>query len=107
MCLPVLVVLVTFVPAKSKLNAEATREARAREQARGAQGPRDPEQAIRGGKGGRGRGGGRAEGKGASGADDVVFLACRWLMCDRRLLWFNRPGSPAPALPQLPTYPAA
>ena len=76
MCLPVLVVLATFVPAKVNFNTEAIREARAREQARGAQGPRDPEQARRG-EGREGKGGGRAEGEGASGADDVVFLARR------------------------------
>ena len=49
---------------KYKFKTEAIREARAREQARGAQGPGNPEQARRG-EGGKGRGGeGRREGGG-------------------------------------------
>ena len=44
----------------NKLNTEAIREARAREQARGAQGPRDPAQARRG-EGREGKGGGQGQ----------------------------------------------
>ena len=62
---------------KYKLKTEAIREARAREQARGAQGPGNPEQA-RGGKGGEGRGGGKGGGRGeGEGSRGVVFLARR------------------------------
>ena len=56
---------------KSKLNTEAIREAPAREQSRGAQGPRDPEQARRG-EGREGKGGG--EGQRARGQVELMML---------------------------------
>ena len=70
MCHPVVVVLVTFVPAIMNFNSEAIREARAREQARGAQGPRDPGQA-RGGERWEGKGG---EGQRARGQVELMML---------------------------------
>ena len=67
---PLVVVFCCLRSRKYKLKAEAIMEAQAREQARGAQGPGNPEQA-RGGKGGEGRG--RGEGRGEGGGEGELW----------------------------------
>ena len=76
-CYPVPVSLATFVPVELNFGRRGPKGGAGQGAGPGGTGTQGRRAGQRGGKGGRGRGGGRAEGEGASGADDVVFLARR------------------------------